>query len=176
MRLCSSLSVAATFYLLLIFSGGVACGCVHEGAGVSRRRCGFDHVCMGVRVSGCAGVWVCWVFFFLFRLVCFSLFQQHAAQYHLHWSQHDMIGSFRSRMATFQYGKLRKWEDLEWPAPDKRKVESVSVWRRSDWNSAGEVCVIGSSMNIRSAWAGLGLHLKLYRILGSLWPARRQRF
>ena len=53
-----------------------------------------------------------------------------------------------------------KWEDLEWPAPDKRKVESVSVWRRPDWNSAGEVCVIGRSVNIRSAWAGLGLHLK----------------
>ena len=44
--------------------------------------------------------------------------------------------------------------------PNKRKVESVSVWRRSDWNFALEVCVIGRSMNIRSAWAGLGLHLK----------------
>ena len=29
------------------------------------------------------------------------MFQQHAAQYHLHWSQHNMIGSRRSRMATF---------------------------------------------------------------------------
>ena len=36
---------------------------MHVGAGVSRRRCGFDHVSMGVRVTGCAGVWVCSCFF-----------------------------------------------------------------------------------------------------------------
>ena len=29
-----------------------------------------------------------------------------------------------------------------------------------EWNSVGQVCVIGRSMNIRSAWAGLELHLK----------------
>ena len=42
------------------------------------------------------------------------------------------------------------------------------MWRRSDWNSAGDVCVIGRSMNIRSAWVGLGLHLKCYRIFWCL--------
>ena len=30
-------------------------------------------------------------------------------------------------MATFQYGKLPKWEDPKWRAPNKRKVESIRV-------------------------------------------------
>ena len=96
MRLCSSLSVVATFYLLLIFSGGVACGCVHEGAGVSRRRCGFDHVCMGVRVSGCAGVWVCLCLLFFSVHTCLSLTvptTRCTAPFALVAAQHDRIPS-----------------------------------------------------------------------------------
>ena len=80
-------------------------------------------------------------------------------QYHLQWpQQHDRIPS--QPKGHFLISKLPEWEDVEWPAPDKRKVESVSVWRRPGWNSAEEACVIGRSMNIRSAWAGLGLQLK----------------
>ena len=33
-----------------------ACGCGHEGAGVSRRRRGCGHVLAGVRVGVCMGV------------------------------------------------------------------------------------------------------------------------
>ena len=87
---------------------------------VSLRVCG----CPVVRAYGCGGVWVS---VFLFILVCLRLFQQHAAQCHLQWSQHDMIGSLRGRMATFQYGKLPKWEDPKLRAPNKRKLESICV-------------------------------------------------
>ena len=52
---------------------------------------------MGVRVSGCVGV-CC---FFLFILVCLSLFQQHAAQYRKHWSQHEMFGTLRRLSSVF---------------------------------------------------------------------------
>ena len=48
----------------------------------------------GVLVSDC-------FVFFLFILVCLSLFQQHAAQYHLHWSQHNVVGSLRRLCQIF---------------------------------------------------------------------------
>ena len=86
-------------------------------------------VCRGVGVGvvwpfprgcmyGCVGVWVCgrlgvgvWFFvvktvcflsflIFLSILVCFSLYQQHAAQHNSHCSLHTTIVSLRSRMTT----------------------------------------------------------------------------
>ena len=53
-----------------------------------------------MRAYGCVGDWV---FSFLFILVCLTPYQPHAAQRDSHWSQHNMSGSFRSRMATFEY-------------------------------------------------------------------------
>ena len=103
-------------------------------------------ICMGVRACGCVGD----RFLFLFIQVCLSLFQQHAGTIPLTLVtlQHDRIPS--QPYGHFLVGKFTKWEDLEWPAHNMRKVESI----------AGEVCVIGSSMDIRSAWAGLGPHLE----------------
>ena len=46
----------------------------HVGVGVSRRRCGCDHVCVGVRAYGCL------LFFLLFTLLGLWMFQLHAAQ------------------------------------------------------------------------------------------------
>ena len=43
---------------------------------------------------------------------------------------------------------------------DKRKVGRLPCGAGRIGILPGEVCVIGRSMNIRSAWAGLGLHLK----------------
>ena len=82
-----------------------ACRGVGVGVVVSSRVC----VCVlvSVWVRGCPGVWVCWclLLLFLFILICFSQYQQHAAQYNSqynsHWSPHTMIRSLRSRIASF---------------------------------------------------------------------------
>ena len=70
--------------------------------------------CPGARAYGCGGVWVSFFFSYLFVSDCFNN-TLHSATY------------IRSRMATFQCGKLPKWEDPKWRAPNKREVESVCV-------------------------------------------------
>ena len=100
-----------------------------------------------MRAYGCVGVWVSFFCSYLFASAlraCLPALgarpplNQHAAQNHLQWSQHpphDRIPSQPYR--HFLVSKVSKLEDLEWPAPDKLKVESVPVWCLSDWNSCG---------------------------------------
>ena len=81
------------------------------------RRLKFEHtqapvyVWVSVRVCGRKGVLVSRCFFLLI-LVCLRLFQQHAAQCHLHWSQHDMIGSLR-RLFSF-FGDFLRIRHVPW--------------------------------------------------------------
>ena len=82
---------------------------------------------MGFQVSGCAGVpaYGCVSVCFFSVGTCLSL------------NVSTTRGTIPLTMVAAQHDRIPSLPYNHWLAPDKREVEWVSVWRRSDWNSAG---------------------------------------
>ena len=83
-------------------------------------------------------------------------------------AQHDRIPSQTfQHFWTFEYCKLPKWEDLEWPA--------LTIARSSgspDWNSAWRNQRHRLVYEHQVAWAGLGLHF----VRDIFWSGKAQAF